>query len=100
MKAKSKKCVGNILEIIEEYRQLGCVESRELDLVCLLVKLCSVSSKLISEPERYLLSEQVIELIDIEANFAQKQDCEELKLLLESAKKMFIQNAASVRLVA
>lgn len=99
MKVKSMKCVAHVLEAIEEYRQVACVESRELDLACLLAKLCSVKSKSIDESERGLLNELVVELIDSEESFANKLDYHEPKLLLELAKKMFIENTNLERLV-
>lgn len=45
----STKRIDSTLQKVQEYKEISSVESKELDIVCLLVGICGLQTKKISE---------------------------------------------------
>lgn len=88
MKVVSKECVTNTLDGIEEYKQLACVESQGLDVISLLIRLCNLRSKNISEDDRQTLMDHIKELVAAEVVFAQSMELEEAEAILLDSMKL------------
>ncbi|CAH7265502.1 conserved hypothetical protein [Vibrio chagasii] len=82
MKVVSKESVTRVLGSIEEYKQVACVESKGLDVISLLIRLCHLQSKKISEDDRQVLVDHIKNLISEELVFAQKMELEEAEAIL------------------
>lgn len=82
MKVVSKESVTCILGGIEEYKQLACVESKGLDMISLLVRLCHLQSKKISTDDRQILADHIKDLIFEEVAFARSMELEEAESIL------------------
>lgn len=62
----SKKRINNALEKIQEYKEISSVESKELDIVCLLIRICGLQTKKISEEERKILIDHATVVLESE----------------------------------
>lgn len=95
MKVVSKESVTRILGSIEEYKQLACVESKGLDVIGLLVRLCHLQSKKISTDDRQILADHIKELVSEELTFARNMELEEAEaILLDSIQPLCCPNQA------
>lgn len=93
MKIFSKECVASALDGIEEYKQLACVESKGLDAISLLIRLCSLRSKVISDDDRQTLLDHIKELVTVEVAFAQNMELEEAETILLNSLKSVCNNS-------
>ncbi|MDC5722194.1 hypothetical protein ACED30_20410 [Vibrio splendidus] len=73
----SKKRINSTLQKVQEYKEISSVESKELDIACLLVRICGLQTKKISEEERKTLIEHTIVLLEHEIEFTKKMGMDE-----------------------
>jgi aspartokinase len=90
MRTISKKCVVQLHDYIEEYRQVACVESKELDVTSLLIRLLALQSKQITKSDRQTLASHINDLINSELVFAQRMELEEAEIILVASMKILL----------
>lgn len=84
----STKRIDSTLQKVQEYKEISSVESKELDIVCLLVRICGLQTKKISEEERKTLIEHSTVLLDSEMEFTEKMKMDEPRDILAHIKEM------------
>ncbi|NVN82959.1 MULTISPECIES: hypothetical protein [unclassified Vibrio] len=90
MRTISKKCVVQLHDYIEEYRQVACVESKELDAISLLIRLLALQSKQITKSDRETLVSHINDLISAELVFVQRMELEEAETILVASMKILL----------
>lgn len=84
----SKKRINNALQKIQEYKEISSVESKELDIVCLLIRICGLQTKKISEEERKTLIDHATVVLESEVEFTEKMRMDETRDILAHLKGM------------
>ncbi len=84
----SKKRINNALQKIQEYKEVSSVESKELDIVCLLIRICGLQTKKISEEERKTLIDHATVVLESEMEFTEKMRMDEPRDILAHLKGM------------
>ncbi|WP_067418764.1 hypothetical protein [Enterovibrio coralii] len=75
---KDKLLLGKVLE----YKEITSIESKELDVICLLINLLSLRTKKISNLERGILIDHIIMLLSLELNFCRRMKLFDAEVLL------------------
>lgn len=84
----SKKRISHTLQKIQEYKEISSVESKELDIVCLLIRICGLQTKKISEEERKTLIDHATVLLESEMKFTERMRMDEPRDILAHLKGM------------
>lgn len=88
----SKKHINSILQKVQDYKEISSIESKELDIVCLVVRICGLQTKKISEEERKTLIEHSTVLLESEIAFTEKMRMDEPRGILAQIKGMLTTN--------